>query len=117
MTGPVKNKINDTAYKGIDNTKKAYASADELNDEIITAQEAQKYSGSASVFTTAKENGEKQIDEAIKNSKRLSQENQTNAKSVVQKYLGGVSFSSLLNNWSGFGEIRYEAKILQDSEF
>lgn len=117
MTGPVKNKINDTAYKGIDNTKKVYASADELKDGIITAQEAQKYSGSASVFTTAKENGEKQIDEAIKNSKRLSQENQTNAKSVVQKYLGGVSFSSLLNNWSGFGEIICKAKILQDGEF
>lgn len=117
MTGPVNNNINDTAYKGIDNTKKAYASADESKDEKITAQEAQKYSGSASVFTDAKTKGEQQIEDAIKNSKRLSQENQTNAKSVVQKYLGGVSFSSLLNNWSGFGEISYQAKNLQDAEF
>ncbi len=117
MTGPVNNNINDTAYKGIDNTKKAYASADKSKDEKITAQEAQEYSGSASVFTDAKAKGEQQIDDAIKNSKRLSQENQGNAKSVVQKYLGGISFSSLLNNWSGFGEISYQAKELQDAEF
>lgn len=69
------------------------------------------------MFTEAKTKGEQQIDEAIKNSKRLSQDNQANAKSVVQKYLGGVSFSSLVNNWSGFGEISYQAKELQDADF
>ena len=115
MTGPVNN-INETAYTEVGNKEKVYASADNVQqDGRITVQEAQKHS--ASVFTDAQTNGEKQIDEAIKNSTRLSPENQENAKSVVQKYLGGVSFTSLLNNWSKFAEITYTAVEINDADF
>lgn len=116
MTNPVN--INETAYTGVGDKEKVYASADnDPQDQKITAKEAQNYSGSASVFTDAKTKGEQQIDEEIKNSTRLSQENQANAKSVVQKYLGGVSFTSLLNNWSKFGEITYTAVEINDADF
>lgn len=117
MTGPVNN-INETAYTEVGKKEKVYASADnDPQDQKITAKEAQNYSGSASVFTDAKTKGEQQIDEEIKNSTRLSPENQANAKSVVQKYLGGVSFTSLLNNWSKFGEITYTAVEINDADF
>lgn len=117
MSNPINNEINNTAYQHIDSTKKAYASADKSKDGVINATEAQEYDGTASVFTEAKTKGEQEIDNAIKNSKRLSQNDMKNAKSIVEKYLGGISFSSLVNNWSGFGEISYTVQNLKDADF
>ena len=113
MSSPVNNNINDTAYNNIQKAT-VHASKDGNKDEKVSLQE----SGGNSIFSQTETNMNAELDKAINNSARLSQDIKSNAntKSIVQKYLGNTSFSTLMNKFSSFSDIAYKAVELNDSE-
>lgn len=105
--------INQMAYESVKEAK-VYASADNIEqDSKITREEA--LARKTGIFNVAQK-AETVLNEALNTSTRLSDDKKAIAKSLIQKYLGGISLSSLLNNWTGFSTINYTAVDINDSE-
>ena len=112
ISGQPSNAANDIAYKNIQN-ETVYASADKNTDTSVELSEAkEEYK---SIFTNAT-NGDTLIDTEIGLS-RLTDVNGETAKATVKKYLGGTTMGKLINNWTGFGNIHYNAIDINDGEF
>ena len=98
MSSPVNNNINDTAYSNIQKAT-VHASKDGNSDAKVSFQE----SGGNSIFSQSQieTNMNAALDKAVNDSTRLSQDlkNNANTKSIVQKYLGNTSFSTLMNKF------------------
>ena len=113
MSSPVNNNINDTAYSNIQKAT-VHASKDGNSDAKVSFQE----SGGNSIFSQTETNMNAALDKAVNDSTRLSPDlkNNANTKSIVQKYLGNTSFSTLMNKFSSFSDIAYKAVEINDSE-
>lgn len=113
VSGQNPNIANETAYKGIEK-KTVYASADGNKDTKIDLNEAK--ANNESIFTSAA-NGESQLINKKIGLSLLSDVKGEDAKATVQKYLGGTTMGKLINNWAGFGEIKYNAVEVADGDF
>ena len=113
MTGPVNNNINETAYSKIKEAT-VHASKDTNTDQKVSLQEA----GGNSIFNQTETNMNTALDNAVNESTRLSQDlkNDAKTKSIVQKYLGNISFSTLMNKVSSFSDIAYSAVHIKDDD-
>lgn len=107
MTG----NINDAAYNGIQ-AKDVYASMDNNpQDEKVDYNEAK--TSNESIFTQATNDCSAELRSAIQNSKIADK---ANAEGIVEKYLGGKTFASMINFATSFGSVSYSKVHIEDSE-
>lgn len=103
--------INDAAYSNM-TAKDVYASMDtNPQDEKIDYNEAK--TSNESIFTQATNDCSAELKSAIQNSKIAGK---ANAESIVEKYLGGKTFASMINFATSFGEVTYSKVHVDDAE-
>lgn len=114
VNGASPNNANEVAYQNIQK-KTVHASADGDQNKTVDLNEAKgKYE---SIFENAAKGDSSTIETKIGTSRLNSGVDINVAKTTIQKYLGGTTMGKLLNNWTGFGNINYNAIEISDGEF